>query len=117
MTQDNIARLDGLVPDRLAPRSRKIVLDGYDVPVDIGFHDFEVGVPQRLIVTVEVWVDEHSFAASDERSHAWDYDFLRTEIGTSTPTASASGWSCRPSDQRRGTRLRAQRPRPSMITR
>ena len=40
-----------------------------------------VGVPQRLIVTVEVWVDETSFAASDERSHAWDYDFLRTEIG------------------------------------
>ena len=68
MTQDNIARLDGLVPDRLAPKSRKIVLDSYDVPVDIGFHDFEVGVPQRLIVTVEVWVDETSFAASDERS-------------------------------------------------
>ena len=81
MTQDNIARLDGLVPDRLAPKSRKIVLDGYDVPVDIGFHDFEVGVPQRLIVTVEVWVDEQSFAATDERNQAWDYDFLRTEVG------------------------------------
>lgn len=78
---DNIARLDGLVPDRLAPKTRKIVLDAYDVPVDIGFHDFEVGTPQRLIVTVEVWVDERSFAASDERSQAWDYDFLRTEIG------------------------------------
>ena len=81
MTQDNIARLDGLVPDRLAPKTRKVVLEDYDVPVDIGFHDFEVGVPQRLIVTVEVWIDEQSFAASDERSLAWDYDFLRTEIG------------------------------------
>jgi dihydroneopterin aldolase len=83
MTQNNnnIARLDGLVPDRLAPRSRKIVLEDYDVPVDIGFHDFEVGKPQRLIVSVEVWVDEQSFAAVDERSQAWDYDFLRTEIG------------------------------------
>jgi dihydroneopterin aldolase len=81
MTQDNIARLDGLVPDRLTPKTRKIVLDGYDVPVDIGFHDFEVGVPQRLIVTVEVWVDEQSFAASDDRHQAWDYDFLRREIG------------------------------------
>src|SRR3954463_9421432 len=80
MTQ-NIAKLDGLVPDRLAPKSRKIVLEGYDLPVDIGFHDFEVGAPQRLTVTVEVWVDEASFAASAERSHAWDYDFLRTEIG------------------------------------
>ena len=81
MTQNNIAKLDGLVPDRLAPKTRKIVLDGYDVPVDIGFHDFEVGVPQRLIVTVEVWVDEQSFAASDDRHQAWDYDFLRREIG------------------------------------
>jgi dihydroneopterin aldolase len=81
MTQTNIAKLDGLVPERLAPKTRKIVLDRYDVPVDIGFHDFEVGTPQRLIVTVEVWVDEQSFAAVDERSHAWDYDFLRTEVG------------------------------------
>ena len=80
MTQ-NIAHLDGLVPDRLAPRTRKIVLEDYDLPVDIGFHDFEVGAPQRLLVTVEVWVDERSFAASDERAKAWDYDFLRTEIG------------------------------------
>jgi 7,8-dihydroneopterin aldolase/epimerase/oxygenase len=80
MTQ-KIARLDGLVPDRLAPRTRKIVLEGYDLPVDIGFHDFEIGTPQRLLVTVEVWVDERSFAASDEKSGAWDYDFLRSEIG------------------------------------
>lgn len=81
MTQSTLARLDELVPDRLAPKTRKIVLDGYEVPVDIGFHDFEVGTPQRLIVTVEVWVDEASFAATDDRHRAWDYDFLRTEIG------------------------------------
>lgn len=80
MTQ-NIAQLDGLVPARLAPKTRKIMLQDYDLPVDIGFHDFEVGKPQRLLVTVEVWVDERSFAASDERSKAWDYDFLRTEVG------------------------------------
>jgi len=80
MTQ-NIAQLDGLVPERLAPKTRKIVLEGYDLPVDIGFHDFEVGKPQRLLVTVEVWVEERAFAASDDRASAWDYDFLRTEIG------------------------------------
>jgi len=80
MTQ-NIAHLDGLVPDRLQPRTRKIVLEDFNLPVDIGFHDFEVGKPQRLLVTIEVWVDERSFAGSDERSHAWDYDFLRTEVG------------------------------------
>ena len=76
----NIATLDGLVPERLAPKTRKIVLEGFDLPVDIGFHEFEVGTPQTLSVTVEVWVDERSFAAADERASAWDYDFLRTEI-------------------------------------
>jgi len=85
MTQ-NIAhlaksKLRGLVPERLAPKTRKIVLEGYDLPVDIGFHDCEIGNPQRLKVTVEVWVEERAFAASDERDSAWDYDFLRTEIG------------------------------------
>ena len=45
-------KLDGLVPARLAPKSRKIVLDDYCVAADIGFHDFEVGAPQRLLVTV-----------------------------------------------------------------
>jgi len=77
----NVATLDGLVPDRLQPRSRKIVLEDYQLDVDIGFHEFEIGNPQRLMVTVEVWVDERSFAAGDESRDAWDYDFLRTEIG------------------------------------
>ena len=73
-------RLEGLVPERLAPKTRKIVLEDYCLPVDIGFHDFEIGKPQRLLVTVEIWVDAASFAAVDEVSHAWDYDFLRKEI-------------------------------------
>jgi 7,8-dihydroneopterin aldolase/epimerase/oxygenase len=77
----NVAALDGLVPKRLQPRTRKIVLENYQLDVDIGFHAFEIGNPQRLLVTVEVWVDERSFAAGDEAGNAWDYDFLRTEIG------------------------------------
>jgi dihydroneopterin aldolase len=84
MTQ-NIAKLakpklEGLVPERLAPKTRKIVLEGFSLKVDIGFHDFEIGKPQRLSVTVEVWVDEKSFADGDEQQGAWDYDFLRTEV-------------------------------------
>lgn len=79
---DDRVKLDGLVPDRLAPRTRKIVLEDYCLSADIGFHDFEIGAAQRLLVTVEVWVDEASFAGADEVHHAWDYDFLRTEIGT-----------------------------------
>lgn len=77
---EKIARLDGLVPERLAPRTRKIVLEDFRLDLDIGFHDFEIGNPQRLLVSVEVWVDERSFSASDEAGSAWDYDFLRTEI-------------------------------------
>jgi dihydroneopterin aldolase len=78
---NDVGRLDGLVPERLKPRTRKIVLQDYELPVDIGFHAFEVGNPQRLLVTVEVWLEEAAFAAEDEEAAAWDYDFLRTEIG------------------------------------
>ena len=74
-------KLDGLVPEALAPRSRKIILEDYCVQADIGFHDFEVGTPQRLFITVEVWLDEASFASSDDSADAWDYDFLRSEVG------------------------------------
>ena len=78
---NEFTKFDGLVPDALKPRTRKIVLEDYQLPVDIGFHEFEVGSPQRLTVTVEVWIDEASFATEDRASAAWDYDFLRTEIG------------------------------------
>ena len=72
--------LDGLVPDNLAPRTRKIVLEDYCLRADIGFHEHEVGRPQRLLITVEVWVDEASFVENDESADAWNYDFLRLEI-------------------------------------
>jgi len=73
--------LDGLVPPALAPKTRKIVLEDYELMLDIGFHEFEVGRPQRLVVTVEVWLDEQAVSGSDDAAEAWDYDFLRTEIG------------------------------------
>jgi dihydroneopterin aldolase len=79
---NEFSRLDGLVPENLKPRTRKIVLQDYVLDLDIGFHEFEMGNPQRLVVTVEVWIDEASFAQDDTAASAWDYDFLRTEIGT-----------------------------------
>ena len=82
----HMTKIDGLVPDHLAPRTRKIVLDEYALDVDIGFHEFEVGGPQRMVITVEVWVDEASFAAEDDEAAAWNYDFLRTEIRTIAAT-------------------------------
>ena len=87
---NRVPRIDGLVPAHLAPKTRKIVLEDYCLSVDIGFHDFEVGNPQRLLITVEVWVDEASFAAEDDVSAEWNYDFLRTEIAA---IASARRWN------------------------
>lgn len=72
--------LRGMVPADLAPRTRRILLEDFDLPIDIGFHDFEVGNPQRILVTIEVWVDEQSFAGSDHADHAWNYDFLRSSV-------------------------------------
>jgi dihydroneopterin aldolase len=74
------ATLDGLVPERLAPKTHKIVLEEMVVDADIGFHDFEVGTPQRLSVTVEVWLEADAFPHSDEAAEAWDYDFLRRDV-------------------------------------
>jgi dihydroneopterin aldolase len=75
-----VSKLDGLVPDHLAPKTRKIVLEDYCVSVDIGFHEFEIGNPQRLLITVEVWLDEAAFIANDDAGEAWNYDYMRLEI-------------------------------------
>ncbi len=68
----DMTELDGLVPDALRPQSAKILLDSLEVMADIGFHDFEIGTPQRLLVTVEVWLDDHKAPAQDDPGGAWD---------------------------------------------
>jgi len=71
---------DGLVPERLKPRSASILLDSLEVEADIGFHEFEIGRPQRLLVTVEIWLDHIPAAGCDDPAEAWDYDLLREQI-------------------------------------
>jgi dihydroneopterin aldolase len=78
MTDD--PRATGTCPPHLAPTRFRIFLDGLDLPVDIGFHDFEIGAPQRLRVTVELWVDETHFPSNDRVAEAWNYDLLRSGI-------------------------------------
>jgi dihydroneopterin aldolase len=73
-------RLDGMVPQSLRVRSAKIHLSELEVMTDIGFHDFEVGSPQRLLVSVEVWLDDVDPPANDAAAEAWNYDHLRLEI-------------------------------------
>ena len=72
--------LSGFVPDHLRVRSARILLESLEVQADIGFHEFEVGAPQRLLVTVEIWLDELAPPADDDPARAWDYDFLRMEV-------------------------------------
>lgn len=73
-------KLEGLVPDRLKVRSARILLDSLEVQTDIGFHEFEVGAPQRLLVTVEIWLEDSAAPLEDDPNRAWNYDFLRKEV-------------------------------------
>ena len=73
-------KLSGLVPADIKVRSARILLESLAVQADIGFHEFEIGSPQRLLVTVEIWLQDTALPADDDPSRAWNYDFLRTEI-------------------------------------
>ena len=73
-------KLQGLVPDSLKVRSARILLESLEVQTDIGFHEFEVGAPQRLLVSVELWLEDSALPADDDPDRAWNYDFLRTEV-------------------------------------
>lgn len=71
--------LSGLVPDALAPKSHRIFFDNLEVIANIGFHDFEIGVGQRLMISIDIWLDEAYFASDDEVRSAWNYDNVRSD--------------------------------------
>ena len=77
---DSAPILTGLVPENLKVRSARILLEDLAVQADIGFHDFEIGTPQRLLVTVEIWLEDKAVPADDDPDRAWNYDFLRAEV-------------------------------------
>ena len=77
---DEAARLQGMIPDHLKVRQSRILLDSLEVMTDIGFHEFEVGSPQRLLVTVEIWLEDLEPPADDDHGSAWNYDYLRSEV-------------------------------------
>jgi dihydroneopterin aldolase len=75
-------KLSGLVPRHLRVRSARILLESLDVQTYIGFHDFEIGTPQRLLVTVEIWLEDPSVPPDDSPELAWNYDFLKQQVET-----------------------------------
>jgi dihydroneopterin aldolase len=72
------ASIAGPVPEALRPRTHKIMLEDLELPVDIGFHDFEIGTPQRLRVNIEVWLSPADLPTDDIVAQAWDYDHIHT---------------------------------------
>lgn len=64
----------------LPVRSVRIALLDLELEADIGFHAFEIGAPQRLLVSVEVWVEAGRLPTADRPEEAWDYDFIRTRV-------------------------------------
>jgi dihydroneopterin aldolase len=80
MSLSSEPKLSGLVPGHLKVRSARILLESLEVQADIGFHEFEIGSPQRLLVTAEIWLEDLAAPAGDEPANAWNYDFLKGEI-------------------------------------
>ena len=68
--------LSGIVPAALKVRQQRIVIDRIEVMADIGFHEFEIGMPQRLLVSIELWIDPPTPPADDDPARAWDYDVV-----------------------------------------
>lgn len=77
---EDVVRLQGMVPAHLKVRQSRILLDSLEVMTDIGFHEFEVGNPQRLLVTVELWLENLDPPDDDDHQSAWNYDYLRSEV-------------------------------------
>ena len=72
--------LAGLVPETLTPKSWRIFFEDLEVIANIGFHDFEIGVGQRLLIAIDIWLDEAHFASDDQVRSAWNYDNVRTDV-------------------------------------
>jgi dihydroneopterin aldolase len=77
---EEVVKLQGIVPDHLKVRQSRILLDSLEVMADIGFHDFEIGSPQRLLVTVELWLENSKAPVDDDEVHVWNYDYLKQEV-------------------------------------
>ena len=77
---DDAIKLQGMIPRQLKVRQSKILLDSLEVMTDIGFHEFEVGKPQRLLISVELWLEDSAPPPSDDPVHAWNYDYLKNEV-------------------------------------
>lgn len=60
---------------------RRIFLKDFSIEASIGFHDFEKLAPQRIFISVDLYVPiGFSTSGRDDVADVVDYDFIRTEI-------------------------------------
>ncbi len=60
---------------------RRIFLDDLAIEASIGFHDFERTAPQRILVSVDLYLPiAQSTSARDDVADVLDYDLLRLNV-------------------------------------
>jgi dihydroneopterin aldolase len=57
-----------------------IVLKGFEVSASIGVHDHERAARQRIVLDVEITVDQAARPETDTIDQVLDYDFIREEV-------------------------------------
>ena len=67
--------------DRLLLNCRRLFLRGFEVPVHIGIHDFEIGQAQRVRLDIDLYVPlANSTPQADRIDEVVDYDFVRQVV-------------------------------------
>jgi dihydroneopterin aldolase len=62
---------------------RRLFLKNYEVPMNIGVHDFEKKGAQRVIINIDLYVLlPDNTPKQDDLSEVLDYDFMRETIKT-----------------------------------
>jgi len=66
--------------------ARRILLKRFEVMISMGIHDFEREAPQRIWVSVDLFLQNKAAPTADEIAEVLDYDFLRREISALAAT-------------------------------
>lgn len=65
----------------LLANCRRLFLKDYDVPMNIGVHEFEKKAEQRVIINIDLYVPlKDNSPQQDDLAEVVDYDFMRETI-------------------------------------
>jgi 7,8-dihydroneopterin aldolase/epimerase/oxygenase len=65
----------------LLTNCRRLFLKDYDVPMNIGVHEFEKKAEQRVIINIDLYVPlRDNSPQQDDLAEVVDYDFMRETI-------------------------------------